>query len=148
MKITLSSAAMFLISFGKSFFSLFGSVRSPFGTFFINGFSASSMNMIAGCKSRETFVTKCISIIKPDLPGYLPTMLAGVKSNKIPPTSLHIAYTNDFLPDPLGPPIKIERMQGAKFLIVSEPNGKIQYSVITCRMSPGVGFIPDRSYKI
>ncbi|CAD0204041.1 unnamed protein product [Chrysodeixis includens] len=97
----------------KSFFNLFGSVLSVFGIFFTKGFSASSIHITDGWRSLDTFITKCISIIRPVFPGYLPTMLAGVRSNSIAPTSVQIACTNIFFPDAAAPVIRTDLTNGA-----------------------------------
>lgn len=92
-----------LIIFTKSFFNLLGSVLSVFGIFLTKGFSASSIHITDGCSSLDTFITKCINIIRPVFPGYLPTMFAGVRSNNVAPASLQVACIINFLPLPEGP---------------------------------------------
>lgn len=97
-----------LMIFTKSFFNRLGSVLSVFGIFLTKGFSASSIHITDGCSSLDTFITKCINIIRPVFPGYLPTMFAGVRSNNVAPVSLQIDCIRNFLPLPEGPIILVK----------------------------------------
>jgi len=55
-------------------------------------------------------------MINPDLPGYLPTIFAGVISKSVAPSSIQIAFTNNFLPLPRGPARRIDRTRGVNSL--------------------------------
>ena len=102
-RIIRSSANKFLTNFGKSFFSLLGSDLSVLATFLTNVLSAASMYTTVGCISRPTFMTKCSNIFSPDFPGYLPTILAAVRSMSVAFSSVQIACNNIVFPLPAGP---------------------------------------------
>lgn len=63
-------------------------------------------------------------------------MLAGVMSNNVAPSSVQIAFTSIFLPLPCGPAINIDLINGVSSLRVLSPKGRIQYSAISCLISP------------
>lgn len=65
----------------------------------------------------ETLLTRWSNMVSPDLPGYLPTILAEVKSNSVAPSSVHTALTRLCLPDPWTPAISTERTIGLDWCI-------------------------------
>ena len=86
---------------------------SCFDNFFANCFSQSPIYITVGSNALPTFDNKCINILRPSLPGYFPTKLAGEKSNIVAPTSFAIIFASIFFPHPLGPVIKIDFTKGA-----------------------------------
>lgn len=60
-----------------------------------------------------TLLTRCSNMVRPDLPGYLPTMLADVKSNSVAPNSVQMALTSVRLPEPRTPAINTDLTAGA-----------------------------------
>lgn len=78
-------------------------------------------------------------MVSPDFPGYLPTMLAEVRSNSVAPSSVHTALTSVCLPDPCAPATSTERTGGPAWCIWSLSIGSTQLSLTACRTSPSVG---------
>lgn len=60
----------------------------------------------------DTLDTRCTNMISPLLPGYLPTILAAVRSNSTAPASVQTACTNISFPVPRGPTNSTERTSG------------------------------------
>lgn len=75
-------------------------------------------------------------MINPDLPGYFPTIFAGVMSKSVAPSSVQIAFTKNFLPLPRGPAMRTDLTRGVSSLKTWLPSGSMQYSAISCLMSP------------
>lgn len=65
-----------------------------------------------------------MSILRPSFPGYLPAMLAAVRSNIFAPTSLQMAWTSIFLPVPLGPARRMDLVRGACSWTAWDPAGR------------------------
>ena len=64
---------------------------------------------------------RCISIFKPSFPGYFPARLAGDRSNRLAPSSVHMACTSIFFPVPLGPAKSIDLVRGELSWTAGEP---------------------------
>ena len=84
----------------------------------------------------RTLEMRCKSMMRPDLPGYLPAMLAGVISKSVAPSSVQIACTSIRFPLPCGPAISTERTKGVSSRSCSLPRGMMQYSFTICLISP------------
>ena len=82
--------------------------------------------------SREhTLNTICIIIWSPAFPGYLPAMLAAVKSNMLAPVSVQIQCTNIFFPTPRGPAIRTDFTKGAFSCTAWDPEKNHNNRLIT-----------------
>lgn len=77
--------------------------------FFYQRFS----QQITAHKNENTLKTRWMSILRPSFPGYLPAILAAVRSNMLAPTSLQTAWTSIFFPVPRGPARRIDFVRGA-----------------------------------
>lgn len=86
-----------------------------------------------------TLLTRWSNMVSPDFPGYLPTMLADVRSKSVAPSSVHTAFTSACLPDPCAPAMSTERTAGPAWCIWSLSIGSTQLSLTACRTSPSVG---------
>jgi len=103
-----------------------------------NTYSYHAINKMSLKALVQTLEIRWTSIIKPDLPGYLPAIFAGVMSKSVAPSSVQIAFTKSFLPLPCGPAIKTDLTRGVSSLKTWLPSGSMQYSIINCLMSPDV----------
>lgn len=70
-------------------------------------------------------------MLRPDFPGYFPTMLVAVRSNSVAPSSVQMALRSMDLPHPSGPTISTDLMAGVFSRSSGEPRGRMQYSVIS-----------------
>ena len=84
------------------------------------------MKTTAGWISLDTLRTKCISMFKPDLPGYLPTILVAVRSKSVASSSVQMAFKSMVLPDPSGPTNNNDFVWGAFSLRYGEPKIKVR----------------------
>ena len=88
--------------------------------------------------------TRCRSMLRPDLPGYFPTILVAVRSKRVAPSSVQMAWRSMDLPQPSGPTSRTDLMPGVFSLSSGEPRGRMQYSVTSLLTSagPGAGSAP------
>lgn len=81
------------------------------------------------CHCQLTLKIIWISSLSPSLPGYFPTRLVAVKSNKLAPVSVQMAWISMFLPVPRGPANNIDFTSGAFSWTAGEAVGKWLFSL-------------------
>lgn len=74
---------------------------------------------------KHTLNTICNIIWSPAFPGYLPAMLAAVRSNILAPVSVQMQCTNIFFPTPRGPATRTDFTKGAFSCTAWDPEEKV-----------------------
>ncbi|KOO28485.1 hypothetical protein Ctob_008810 [Chrysochromulina tobinii] len=128
--------------------------------------STSSIHTTDGASALATLKTVC-TMSYAFLPGYLPSVLLGVRLNRLAPVSLHTALTSIFLPVPGAPTMStgvphlglgvpslepiVDMLRGAWFLTACEPMGSTQNSVTaptTCAIDGSGSFVESASASL
>ena len=60
-------------------------------------------------------------MLSPDFPGYFPTILVAVRSNRVASNSVQMAFKSIVFPDPLGPTKSSDLTCGAFSLRYEQP---------------------------
>eukprot|EP00955_Chlamydomonas_euryale_P001072 12274-Chlamydomonas_euryale.AAC.11 len=129
---TRSPGPMPFASFSSSFLVRFSGSWLPNSlSFFLsvrNTFSASSMYTMLGAMVRATLKTMWMSMLT-FLPGYLPSMLRGDRSNRLAPARLATLCVSNVLPVFSAPYSSTDLMYGARSWMYWLPSGRMAYSV-------------------